>query len=101
MGDVRFDDWLLWRDPVLQGRMAYDGSYELLTPGQLDRLQNLFSRYGSNWKQFARGYRVVVLDRRYEPGTVRGFLAEPGRRILYDDGARIVLLRSATQAESR
>ena len=98
MGDIRFDDWLLWRDPALQGRTAYDGSYELLTPQQLNRLQNLFSRHGPHWKQFARGYRLVVLDRRYEQNTVRGFLAEPGRRILYDNGASIVILRTATQA---
>jgi len=98
LGDVRFDDWLLWRDPSLHGRVAYDGSYELLTPRQLDELQNMFSRYRSSWKQFARGYRLLALDRRYEPSTVRGFLAEPGRRVLYDDGKRIVLLRTATQA---
>ncbi len=32
LGDVRFDDWLLWRDPALHGRIAFDGSFELLTP---------------------------------------------------------------------
>jgi hypothetical protein len=98
LGDVRFDDWLLWRDPALHGRVAFDGSLELLAPGQLTQVQNLFFKTGSAWKRIARGYRLLVLDRRYEPATVRGFLSEPGRRVLYDDGERLVILRSASQA---
>jgi hypothetical protein len=97
-GEVRFDDWLLWRDPALHGRIAFDSSFELLTPTQLSQLQNVFSGYGRNWKQVARGYRLLVLDRSYEPRAVLGFLAEPGRRILYDDGERLVILRTASQA---
>ena len=61
MGDVRFDDWLLWRDPALQGRIAYDGSYELLTGRAAGSAAEPVLPYGSTWKQFARGYRVLVL----------------------------------------
>jgi len=98
LGDVRFDDWLLWRDPALQGRIAFDASFETLTAAQLGRLQNFFSAFGPNWQQFARGYRLLVLDRAVEPRTVRAFLAQAGRRVLYNDGERIVILRSASQA---
>ncbi len=35
--DVRYADWLIWEDPnVFSGRVAYDTSFELLTPAQLD-----------------------------------------------------------------
>jgi hypothetical protein len=97
-GDARVDDWLLWRDPALSGRIADDARFELLTAAQLTRLQDLFFVLRPNWKQIARGYRLLVLDRAYEPRTVQGFLAEPGRRVLYDDGEHIVILRSASQA---
>jgi hypothetical protein len=37
--DVRYADWLVWDDPrVFSGRIAYDTSFELLTPAQLDMI---------------------------------------------------------------
>jgi hypothetical protein len=98
VADVRFADWLLWRDPALSGRIANDARFELLTPAQTGRLQSLFGALGTNWKQGARGFRLVVLDRKYAPDTAQGLLAEPGRRVLYNDGERLVILRSASQA---
>ena len=97
-GDERFADWLLWRDPALAGRVAYDARFELLSPEQMDSLVALFSAAGAGWKQAARGDRLLVLDRTATPDAVRGFLAEPGRRVLYDDGTRVVILRAATEA---
>jgi hypothetical protein len=40
----------------------------------------------------------LVLDRVDSPATVQGFLAEPGHRVLYDDGTRVVILRGAAQS---
>lgn len=96
--DVRFADWLLWRDPALAGRVAYDAEFELLSPAQMDNLVWLFSAAGADWKQAAQGDRLLVLDRTASPDTVQGFLAEPGRRVLYDDGTRMVILRAAREA---
>lgn len=98
MADERVDDWLLWRDPALAGRIAADARFELLSPRQVDQVLSLFGVVGADWKQAARGYRLLVLDRRYDPETVSGFLSEPGRRVLYDDGERLVILRGAVQA---
>ncbi len=98
MADTGFSDWLLWRDRSLDGRIADDARFELMGPTQLRELTNLFDVVGTNWKQLAHGYRLLVLDRRYEPQTVKGFLAEPGRRVLYNDGDRLVILRSAAEA---
>jgi hypothetical protein len=101
MADTRFTDWLLWRDRGLDGHVAADARFELLSPAQLSQLDNLFSVAGTQWKQLARGDRLLVLDRRYEPETVKGFLAEAGRRILYNDGHRLVILRTLAAAQSR
>jgi hypothetical protein len=98
LADVRFADWLLWRDPQLGGRIANDSRFELLRASQLVTLQRVFAASGPDWRQGAEGYRLLVLDRAASPGAVEGFLQEPGRRILYNDGERIVILRSAGAA---
>jgi putative effector of murein hydrolase LrgA (UPF0299 family) len=39
--DVRYADWLIWNDPrQFSGRVAYDTSFELLTPSQLSVISN-------------------------------------------------------------
>ena len=98
MPDERFTDWLLWRDPALAGRVAYDVRFELLSPTRLFALTSLFSHRGRDWKQAAQGFRLLVLSRRYDPQAFVAFRAEPGARVLYNDGQRMVLLRSAAEA---
>jgi hypothetical protein len=92
--DVRFADWLLWRDPGLRGRIANDARFELLSTSQITRVRNAVDALGANWKQGLRGFRLIVLDRRSAPQAVAGLLQEAGHRILYDDGQRIVILRA-------
>lgn len=94
--DVRFSDWLLWRDPALRGRVASDARYELYSGAQIKRLLRTFEALGPNWKLAARGYRLLILDRTADRDSVAGFLSEPGRRVLYEDADRIVILRPST-----
>jgi hypothetical protein len=96
--DDRFADWLLWRDPALDGRIANDVRYELLNAGQIGQLENALTVSGPSWKQGARGYRLLVLDTKFDSDAVRAFRREPGSRVLYSDGERIVILRSASQS---
>jgi hypothetical protein len=91
-------DWLLWRDPELDGRIADDARFELLTAAQLTGLQAVFEQIGTDWKRAARGYRLLVLLRSQEPGAIAAFRHEPGARVLLDRGGRVVILRSARQA---
>jgi hypothetical protein len=98
LADDHFADWLLWRDPALSGRLANDVRFELLTANQIDELNAVFGVIGPNWKQAARGYRLLVLDKAYDPNAVQAFLREPGRRVLYDDGERLVILRRGRHA---
>jgi hypothetical protein len=64
----------------------------------MSNLRAVYSTTGKNWKRGARGYRLIVLDSRYDPNAVLAFRAEPGSRVLYNDGERIVILRSAREA---
>jgi hypothetical protein len=98
MADERVDDWLLWRDPALSGRIANDVRFELLTGAQIQSLDSLFGQIGPGWKHAAHGYRLLVLDKRDDPGAFVTFRHEPGARVLYDDGERLVILRSAGAA---
>jgi hypothetical protein len=97
--DDRFADWLLWRDPGLSGRIANDTRWELLTAPQVSGLQALFTATGPDWRAAARGYRLLVLDKKYAPAATAAFAAEPGSRVLYDDGERVVILRGALSAD--
>jgi hypothetical protein len=94
----KYGDWLLWHDPSLRGRIAYDARFELLGSRRLRELVHLEDAVGIDWKRLARGYRLVVVDRKASPDGARGFEAEPGRRILYDHGGSLVVLRSASEA---
>jgi hypothetical protein len=96
--DVRFADWLLWRDPALAGRIANDARFELLTARQITRLEDAIAATGPHWKRGFRGFRLIVLDRRYAPQAVAALLQEPGRRVLYNDGDRLMILRAAGEA---
>jgi hypothetical protein len=82
----------------LSGRIANDARWELLTPTQMNSLQALFTARGTNWRHGARGYRLLVLDKKYEPAAAQAFISEPGSRVLYNDGERLVILRSAREA---
>ncbi len=96
-----FDDWLLWRDPALSGRVANDVRFELLSAGQINRLQSLFGQIGPDFAGAARGYRLLVLDRTSEHAAFIAFTHEAGRRILYDDGQRVVILRTVSATNRR
>ncbi len=96
--DVRFADWLLWRDPALRGRVANDARFELLSTAQLTDMQRVFAAIGTNWQAGATGYGLIVVDRKYDPYAASGFVHEAGARVLYDDGQRLVILRAQREA---
>jgi hypothetical protein len=94
--DELFADWLLWRSPALQGRVAYDPRFELLSAQQMRAILDLKLVSGLNWKRAARGYRLLVLST--QDDAVRALEREPGRRILFDRAGVVVILRSPAAA---
>jgi hypothetical protein len=71
-----YGDWLLWNQPRLRGRVAFDARFELLTPGQVKTLGAFQSRIGE-WMKAVHGYRVIVLDR-VRDGALRTALQRSG-----------------------
>lgn len=85
-------DWLLWRLPDLRGRIGYDVRFELYDQATLDRIIDYDDLRG-DWKSFADGYRVVIVDQR---GHLAAFRREPGAKVLYRDDEIAVVQRRAT-----
>lgn len=54
-------DELLWQQPELRGRVAYDVAFELLTPAQIRRIVT-WRNLRPGWQSELRGYDVVVDD---------------------------------------
>ena len=91
----RFSDWMLWKIPELRGRVAYDVRFELYDEEFFDRLQVYAAETGDDWKSFADGYRIVLVDETRRSHTA-DFLAEPGARAIYRGEEITVVLRPAS-----
>ena len=85
-----YADWLLWKEPVLRGRLAWDIRYELLTAPEMRAIVR-FNRHKPGWQRSLQGYPVLVLDRRRHGAQVRSLLAAPGVHVLFADDAVVVL----------
>jgi hypothetical protein len=88
----RFSDWLLWKLPELRGRVSYDVRFELYDESFFDRLQQYAAETGPDWKSFADGYRIVLVDETRRSHT-DDFLAEAGTRAIYRSEAMTILVR--------
>ena len=88
----RFSDWMLFKIPELRGRMAYDVRFELYDDDFFDRLQDYGYETGPDWKSFADGYRIVIVDEQRRSHTA-DFLDEPGARVLYRNDDLTVIAR--------
>jgi hypothetical protein len=89
----RYADWLLFEEPQLAGRLAYDARLELLTAQQLRDVVDFRYQKGVSWQRLARGYRVLVLDPDDDRNVVRFYAHLPGTAVLYRDKKVVVLER--------
>ena len=87
----RFSDWLLWKIPELRGRIAYDVRFEVYDKEFFRRLGDYNWERG-DWKSFAEGYRIVLVDETNRSHTA-DFLKEPGTRVIYRGDELTVLAR--------
>ena len=92
----RFSDWLLWEIPELRGRISYDVRFELYDEEFFDELQEYAGESTDDWKSFADGYRIVVVDETRRSHT-EDFLDEPGARAIYRGDELTVVVRPVTE----
>ena len=91
--DERYADWLLFLDPTLAGRVAYDARFELLSNRQLTVVVDFRAEHGLDWQRAARGYGLLVLDPAGDKGAVRLFERLHGTTVLFRDSHVVVLRR--------
>jgi hypothetical protein len=96
--DERFADWLLWRLPALNGRVAYDARFELLSARQVRSVIDVKFISGLDWKRAVSGYRLLVLDPITTSDAVKAFERERGARVLYEGQGMVVILRGSAQS---
>ena len=91
--DARYADWLLWEQPQLSGRIAYDIRFELLSRQQFEQIFAYQSRAGGGWRRAIDAYDVLVLDQSGDPELVRALRAGEAYELAYRDSALVVLAR--------
>jgi hypothetical protein len=92
--DARYADWLLWEQPQLSGRIAYDIRFELLSRGQFEQIVAYQSRTGGDWRRAIAPHDILVVDQSGQPGLIRVLRAGAAYEVAYRDDALAVLARS-------
>lgn len=85
-------DWLLWARPELEGRMALDARFELLSTSQLQKLAR-FQAVAGDWRATARGYRVFVLYPGSDSALEKALLGTLRLRRVFSSPQVVVLQR--------
>jgi hypothetical protein len=81
LADDVHNDWLLWKEPQLEGRLAYDVRFELLEPGQLAKLSAFW--HERRYRSLAAPYRVFAVGpHKLAPWTARTVFDREGLVVL-------------------
>ena len=90
--DDRYADWLLWSEPQLRGRIAYDVRFELFKPDQFIELFKYRNQTGDDWRDAANGYDLIAFDPGSQEPILRGMIKD-GLEEIYQDSALVLLAR--------
>jgi len=87
-----YADWVLWEEPQLAGRVAFDTRFELLSTAQLDALGRIENAAG-NWRKSLRGYSVFVLGRKNDDTLEHALRHDLKARVVFSSPQVVVLRR--------
>jgi hypothetical protein len=87
-----YADWLLWSEPELAGRVAFDARFELLSTKEIQRIAQLQARSG-DWPRTVKGYRVFVLNSRSDHALERSLIHRLRARVVFSSPQVVVLRR--------
>jgi hypothetical protein len=85
---------LLWHDPSLAGRVAFDARLEQYPQQALDRWITFQRADGSNWLSTTRGYQLFIGSTIYNPSLTHRLAQLPGSAVLARDSNGIAVLRN-------
>jgi hypothetical protein len=81
----RYADWLLFEQPALRGKIAYDIRFELLTTRELQGIYDFTLQRGPHWRRIARPYSLVVLDPKQQKAVLGFYVRRLHAKTLYRD----------------
>ena len=87
-----YADWVLWTEPGLAGRVAFDTRFELLSRSQLEQLGEVQGTAG-NWRKTLRPYRVFVLGRKPDATVEHALRRDLKARVVFSSPQVVVLRR--------
>ena len=87
-----YADWLIWIQPRLAGRVAFDSRFELLTDREMASAVNFHAAVG-DWRATAAGYPVLVLSTSHD-APVDELLHAPRVQVAARGGGITVLRRA-------
>jgi hypothetical protein len=85
LSDTEYADWLMWEDPSLQGHIAYDVRFELLSYAQLRSAALFGTASGRYWQRIACGYPLLVLTRLTSNIAIKDLVSEGYATVLWHD----------------
>jgi hypothetical protein len=87
-----YADWVLWTEPGLSGRVAFDTRFELLSTKQLAALGRIENAAG-DWRKSLRGYSVFVLGRKNDATLEHALRRDLKARVVFSSPKVVVLQR--------
>jgi hypothetical protein len=83
---------LLWHDPQLAGRVAYDARLERYSDPSLERWIRFQMADGNDWQATTNGYQTLIGSSSYNRALVRRLATMPGARVLVHDASGIAVV---------
>lgn len=92
--DSRTADWLLWKEPKLAGRLAYDVRFELNTESELNDLFAFFGQADPDWRRASDGYGLLVFENTPERASLaESLLNDSAMSLVFKDRSVLILRR--------
>jgi hypothetical protein len=92
----KYADWLLWKEPSLRGRLAWDVRFELLNAAEIHSIV-VFKHERPGWKTAIEPYPVLVLDRAETRAQARELVGDAGTAVIFQNDRIAVLARAPTR----
>lgn len=93
LGDNAASSALLWHDPSLAGRIAFDARLEQYPDPELLNWAEFQLAEGNRWLQSTRGYGILVGSAAYNPTLVKRLARLPDTRVLARDARGTAVVR--------
>jgi len=102
LADQEHADWLLWQEPSLAGRVAFDVRFELFDRRDMIHIRSLLEGGRDVWSRCGVNARVVTFASPVERANARDQrVLGPGARVIVDDAPFSAVLQPAAATPCR